>query len=166
MNANEIRDKLAAPFAAAEIQWRAIAVKGHSALAAPYVDARAVMRRLDEVLGVDGWQDSYAPLVNGCVVCTLRVHVEQGWIERADVGSPFHRRGRSLFRRLWSAFDADGDEDGNVTKSAYSDALKRAAVKFGVARYLDRVLKVWVEYDPVKRKLLEVPSVAVETGAV
>jgi hypothetical protein len=34
-------------------------VSGNRALAAAYIDSRAVQNRLDEVLGVDGWQDDY-----------------------------------------------------------------------------------------------------------
>jgi hypothetical protein len=40
--------------------------------------------------------------------------------------------------------------EGDSLKAAFSDALKRAAVKFGVGRYLYRLEKQWVDYDPEK----------------
>jgi hypothetical protein len=43
-------------------------------------------------------------------------------------------------------------------KAAFSDALKRAAVKFGVGRYLYRLPAQWVDYDPVKRQFARTPT--------
>jgi hypothetical protein len=58
----EIQDRLAAPFDPAEVKFKPQAVKGERALAIAYVDARVVMDRLDDVLGVAGWQDEFAVL--------------------------------------------------------------------------------------------------------
>ncbi len=88
-------------------------------LIVPFVDARAVMDRLDEVVGPGGWSDSYSPLENGAVRCSLRV----GKATKEDVGQ------------------------GEDAKSAFSDALKRAAVKFGVGRSLYGACKVWADLD-------------------
>lgn len=162
MDAIEVGKRLAAPFAPGEIQWRAIVVKGRSALAAPYVDVRAVQRRLEEVLGIDGWQDTYQAVAHGCIECTLRIRIGDQWTWRTDVGAPISRRRRSWWERLLAAVEPD---DENAVKSAYSDALKRAAVKFGVGRDLDKMLKVWVAFDPSRGILLQVPVAAVAGGA-
>jgi hypothetical protein len=45
------------------------------ALAICYSDARAVIDRLDDVLGIDGWQDAYEILPDGSTVCTLHVRI-------------------------------------------------------------------------------------------
>jgi len=37
--------------------------------------------------------------------------------------------------------------EGGTLKAAFSDALKRAAVKFGVGRHLYEMEKVWVDLD-------------------
>src|SRR5260370_1290140 len=50
---------LAAPFPANDVRCRPGAVKGNRAMVLPYVTARAVQDRLDQVLGIDGWQDQY-----------------------------------------------------------------------------------------------------------
>lgn len=105
---------LAAPFADSDVKTRKLAGKTVS-----YITARTVMNRLDEVLGPDGWWDHYQPLEDS-VVCELTLRLPDGTtITKSDAGA---RAGMA---------DA-GDDD----KSAFSDAFKRAAVKFGVGRYL------------------------------
>ena len=47
--------------------------------------------------------------------------------------------------------------EGDRLKAAFSDALKRAAVKFGIGRYLYHLPGEWVEYDPSRRQLVRQP---------
>ena len=47
---------------------------------------------------------------------------------------------------------------GDDLKAAYSDALKRAAVKFYVARYLYYLPKQYVDFDGQKNRLEETPQ--------
>src|SRR5438094_5089004 len=49
-------------------------------------------------------------------------------------------------------------DEGDRRKAAFSDALKRAAVKFGIGRYLYRLPAQWVDYDPVKKQLAQLPQ--------
>jgi hypothetical protein len=56
---DEVAAALAKPFDTDEVHFKPAAVNGNRALAIAYVDARAIQDRLDEVLGVDGWQDDY-----------------------------------------------------------------------------------------------------------
>jgi hypothetical protein len=65
-------------------------VSGNRALAAAYIDSRAVQDRLDDVLGVDGWQDDYRCLPDGSVVCRLRCRIGGEWLTKVDVGGPSH----------------------------------------------------------------------------
>ena len=140
MDANELRRRLADPFPADVVGWKAQSVKNNRALAVGFIDARDVMDRLDDVFGVDGWQDSYMPLGDG-VLCTLRIKVGDAWVEKQDVGSP-----------------SEQPDAGDRNKAAVSDALKRAAVKLGIGRYLYSLPKVWADYDPVKKQLSQTPS--------
>jgi hypothetical protein len=116
-------------------------VTGNRALALAYVDARVVQSRLDEVLGVDGWQDDYECLQDGSVVCRLRLRMGNDWITKVDVGGP-----------------SEQPDGGDRLKAAFSDALKRAAVKFGVGRYLYRLPSQWMDYDSQRRQFLKTPS--------
>jgi hypothetical protein len=138
-----ITDALAAPFDPAEVKFKPAAVSGNRALALCYVDARVVQDRLDSVLGVGGWQDEYTVMPDGQVVCKLQVRLEPGgpWITKTDVGG-----------------QSEQPDDGDKMKAAFSDALKRAAVKFGVGRYLYRAPQQWCDYDPKSRKFTKQPT--------
>lgn len=138
---SKLTDRLAAPFEADEVKWKPQAISGNRAMAVAYVSARAVMDRLDEVVGPDCWRDDYEPLASGSVVCRLSVKLGDEWITKADVGS-----------------ESEQPDGGDRVKAAFSDALKRAAVKFGIGRYLYRLPLSWVDYDAQKRKFVRLPS--------
>jgi hypothetical protein len=133
--------QLSRPFDPKEVKWKPAVVQGNRALALAYIDARVVQDRLDEVLGVENWQDDYEVLADNSVVCNLRLRLGEEWLTKVDVGSP-----------------SEQPDGGDRMKAAFSDALKRAAVKFGVGRYLYRLPSQWVDYDPVKRSFVRVPS--------
>ena len=132
---------LAAPFDPKDVKFKPQVVQGNRALALGYVDARVIQDRLDEVLGVEGWQDEYECLPDGSVVCRLRLRLGDSWVTKVDVGGP-----------------SEQPDGGDRMKAAFSDALKRAAVKFGVGRYLYRLPSQWVDYDPVKRQFVRTPG--------
>jgi hypothetical protein len=132
--AKNLMTALAAPFPPEQVQFKPGAISGNRALALAYVDARTIMDRLDEVLGLDGWQDEYEALEDG-VVCRLSCKLGGEWIVKTDVGSP-----------------SEQPDAGDQLKAAFSDALKRAATKFGVGRYLYRLPSQWVDWDPKKRE--------------
>ncbi len=58
-DAKQLSLALTAPFPPDCVHWKPLVVKGNRALAAAYLDARAVMQRLDSVFGVGGWRDRY-----------------------------------------------------------------------------------------------------------
>ena len=132
---------LSAPFDAKEVKFKPQVVQGNRALALAYVDARVIQDRLDEVLGVEGWQDEYECQPDGSVICRLRLRLGDEWVTKMDVGGP-----------------SEQPDGGDRMKAAFSDALKRAAVKFGVGRYLYRLPAQWVDYDPVKRQFVRTPT--------
>ncbi len=123
MDAHELFDQLSAPFPVEMIEWRVgntnakYVSEGEAVKGIPlcYIDARAVMDRLDSVCGSDGWQCSYTPGVGGSIVCNIGVRLEGDWVWKADGAG---------------ATDIEGE------KGALSDAFKRAAVRWGVGRYL------------------------------
>lgn len=139
-----IAQALAAPFDPSEVKFKPQAVSGNRALAVPFVDARVIQDRLDDVLGVMGWQDRYECLPDGAVVCRLRIRLGTEWITKEDVGG-----------------QSEQPDEGDRRKAAFSDALKRAAVKFGIGRYLYRCKPQWVDYDPQKRQILRPPALPV-----
>jgi hypothetical protein len=136
-----LMERLAEPFDAKEIKFKPQIVRSNRALAICYVDARVIMDRLDHVFGIDGWQDEYEHLDNRSVVCRLRVKVDGEWIVKSDVGSI-----------------SEQPDEGDRTKSAFSDSLKRAAVKYGIGRYLYRLPQQWVDYDAQTRQIKSPPT--------
>jgi hypothetical protein len=136
-----VMEALAAPFERHEVKFRAGATSGSRALALAYIDARVIQDRLDDVLGAHNWQDEYECLPDGSVVCRLRLRLGGEWITKMDVGGP-----------------SEQPDEGDRRKAAFSDALKRAAVKFGVGRYLYRLPQAWVDYDPQKKQLKSHPE--------
>src|SRR5262245_39779524 len=131
---------LAAPFSEMEVKFKPQAVKGNRALALAYVDVRAIMDRLDHVLGFENWQDDYQLLPDNSVLCRLRLRIENKWVTKMDVGG-----------------QSEQPDGGDRLKAAVSDALKRAAVKFGIGRYLYRLPQQWADYDPVRRQFTSRP---------
>lgn len=119
---------LSAPFPPERIHWR---VQGkpyardgkHSAMALAYLDARDVMDRLDEVCGPEGWQSYIDETPKGRVICRLSIKIGDEWITKSD---------------------GAGDTEVEGEKGGISDALKRAAVSWGIGRYLYRIKSPWV----------------------
>src|SRR5215207_3191766 len=107
---------LAAPFDPSEVK-----IRSQSSRQLHYITARTAMNRLDSVLGPENWWDRYVPGENS-VLCELTIRRPDGsTLTKADAGG-------------YAGMADQGDDD----KSGFSDAFKRAAVKFGVARYLYR----------------------------
>lgn len=132
---------LSAPFEVREVKFKPQGVKGNRALALAYIDCRVIQDRLDAVLGVENWMDDYEILTDGSVVCRLRLKLGDEWVTKTDVGSP-----------------SEQPDGGDRLKAAFSDALKRAAVKFGIGRYLYRLPAVWADYDPQKKQFAGTPA--------
>ena len=119
---------LKAPFPPHIVSWRvgsttADKTKG---MALAYIDARDVMERLDEVCGSDGWQCDYAWSDGKKLCCRVGIKVGSEWV--------------------WKSNGA-GETDFEGDKGAFSDAFKRAAVLWGIGRYLYDVKAPWM---PIK----------------
>lgn len=136
-----LTDALAAPFEVSEIGFKPQNVKGNRALALAYVDARDVQDRLDRVCGIGGWRTEYLQVGPHSVECRLSLRLGDEWVTKADVGST-----------------SDQPDEGDRLKAAYSDGFKRAAVAWGIGRYLYRLDAVWADYDPVKKKFTGTPD--------
>ena len=130
MDANSFA-ALAAQFPAEAISWRvgAKSKDNTKGLALAYVDARDVMQRLDDVCGPENWQAEY-PHAMQKTVCRIGIRINGEWV--------------------WKSNGA-GDTDVEGEKGALSDAFKRAAVLWGIGRYLYDLDSPWVEIEPFGR---------------
>lgn len=79
-----------------------------------FVDARFVMKRLDEIVGPEFWQSKHT-MVGDKVQCAIGIKIDGEWVWKSD---------------------GAGETDIEGEKGSFSDALKRAAVSWGIARDL------------------------------
>ncbi len=154
----DIQRELAAPFDINDVKYRIQALSGDQALMLPYCDARAIQDRLDSVLGMDNWRDEYsewqpirvalnpeasAHVANytgtlnmktmasftsnyytKAVKCTLSIRIGKEWITKEGIAD---------------------NTSIESHKGGESQALRRAAVKFGLARYLYNLPDQWIQ---------------------
>ena len=120
-------EELAKEFPPEKISWRVGSTNKDKTqgMALAYIDSRDVMERLDEVCG-EGWQCRYLPIGSDKTSCEIGIVVEGACIWRAD---------------------GAGDTDFEGAKGAFSDAFKRAAVKWGIGRYLYDLDAPWVAIE-------------------
>ncbi|MCI8678679.1 MAG: hypothetical protein HFF46_10175 [Lawsonibacter sp.] len=125
----ELRQALAAPFSNGDIEWRVSATTQDKSkgLAVPYVTNRAIQNRLDSTVGIDGWQNEFRPWKDGkAQLCGISIY--------------FHEQKQWLTK--WDGAD---DSDFESVKGGLSDSMKRAAVEWGVGRYLYGMTQIWVK---------------------
>ena len=111
---------LKSPFTASKLRWR----KGGGNKELVYITARDVMDRLDEVCGVDGWQTDF-DFIGDRMICKLSIR--------------FYHKTEEVSKFIASLITkSDGADATSIegAKGGISDALKRAAVQFGIGRYL------------------------------
>lgn len=119
MENNDLIDKLQAPFLPDEIEWRVDrgqkTSRGNFVIVLAYVTNRAIMNRLDEVFGPTGWKNEFREWKQGSQLCGISVKIDGEWVTK------------------W-----DGSDDSNMdaVKGGLSGAMKRAAVQWGIGRYL------------------------------
>jgi len=106
----ELERQLKRPFPVSQIKWR----DGFKGKELAYIDARDVMNRLDAVFGINGWQSAFEYLGER-MVCTLACKIGDDWVSKAD---------------------GSGDTGIEAEKGGLSKALVRAAVPWGIGRYL------------------------------
>lgn len=112
------------PFDPRVIHWRVGATNQDKTkgIALAYLNARDAMKRLDDVMGMK-WQCRYP--FEGC--CEIGLFIDGEWIWRSN---------------------GAGETDIEGEKGRYSDAFKRAAVMWGIGRYLYYLPNTWFAIKP------------------
>jgi hypothetical protein len=144
---NKLLWKLKAPFPVKNLSWR-VGQKTKDkkkAMMLVYIDARDVQDRLDEVCGVL-WESEFHS-VNGKTICRITINGK-------------------------SREDGAGDTEFEAEKGGISDAFKRAAVQWGIGRYLydAKNFNTWVncedmnDYEIYKNNKEQLDTVAALLG--
>ena len=125
----EIFRRLAAPFDAAQLSWlvKTKPAEGKKqALVLPYVNSRDIQDRFDNVVTPANWYPEISDNIDG-FNCKLWLRLGGEWIYKMD-GAP--------------RTNVEG------VKGGISGAIKRAAVQWGVGRYLYRLPAFWAKVKP------------------
>lgn len=133
----QIQAGLAMPFAPDDLEWRLQRVieTRELGIAVPYVTNRAIMSRLDDVVGPENWYNDFKPWHGAggkeAQLCGISIRFGDEWITK------------------W-----DGAEDSDIepVKGGLSDSMKRAAVQWGIGgRVLYSMDTVWVDIEKLGR---------------
>lgn len=127
MNAEEIQQKLAVPFLPSEIEWRISATNKDKTkgIAVPYITNRAIMNRLDSIFGIFGWKNEFVAN-DKSKICGISIKFGDEW---------------------YTKYDGADDTNIEATKGGISNAMKRAAVQWGIGRYLYKLPTFWVAIE-------------------
>lgn len=115
--------KLSKKFNEEDIEWRVqqsgAGKKGAWALIIPYITNRAIMKRLDDSVGMGNWTNEFkaSPCGTG-YLCGISIKIDNEWVTRWD-----------------GAEKSDSTTIDNV-KSTISSSMKRTGVQWGIGRYL------------------------------
>lgn len=133
---------LAAPFPEQDVEWF-VGVTNQaktSGLAIPFITARAVQNRLDEVVGPGRWRNSFIEWKDGAQLCEIQIYDEdmKQWVGKID---------------------GSGDTDIEGVKGGLSASFKRAATMWGIGRYLYSLDTVcWVDIEPRGKSYIISPT--------
>lgn len=136
--------KLADPFPPEDIEWFIGVTTNDKSkgLAIPFITNRAVQERLDDVCGPELWKNEYKTLgerelydKNNTVIgkkssqlCGISIYSED-------------------LREWITKWDGAEESDIEAIKGSLSSAMKRAAVQWGIGRYLYYIDSPWVEIE-------------------
>ena len=116
---NDVMKQLQDPFPEKDIEWRVQSTGlndyGRHALVLAYVTNRAIQERLDNVFGCFGWKNEYKQAPEGGILCGISVKIDGEWVTK---------------------FDGADNTNIEATKGGLSNSMKRAAVQWGIGRYL------------------------------
>ena len=94
-----------------------------------YIDARDVMKTLDECVGVGNWQDDYK-VIHDQMFAGIGIKIGDEWVWKWDTGT---------------------ESQTEKEKGIVSDSFKRAGVKWGIGRFLYDLPIEYVDANDVKK---------------
>lgn len=146
--AEEVFRALQEPFPVKFLSWTVIATNKEKtdALVSPYIGAHHIMARFDDVLGPLNWQTGLQGQVGYLIKgIGIRIGKSKDWVWRWEPGV-FEATRSTNVRRI------------EILGSA-TVGLRRAAIEWGVGRYLKFITAPWVGYDSHTKKIRETPNI-------
>ncbi|MFW5436271.1 Rad52/Rad22 family DNA repair protein [Paenibacillus apiarius] len=146
----QVMTELAEPFPPEDIEWRVGSTNRDKTkgIALAYVTNRAIMNRLDHIVGAFNWQNNYREWKGHSQLCGIGIRFNEDWI--------------------WK-WDGADDSQTEAVKGGLSDSMKRAGYQWGIGRYLYKLENVWVPIEPMGKsyRLAQIPKLpqwALPTG--
>ena len=123
------------PFSPQDIEWRVVELSkdGKQARLRPQLAYQAVLKRLNDTLGPQGWSNRYFVLIEGVFSCELTIE--------------------QVIKSCWMA-----DKKLISNDLLAQDALVYAAEYFGLVSGVKLKPDYWVEYDPEHQTILFEPE--------
>ncbi len=119
MKEQEMMIEFQKPFAANEVEWRAqrcgVSNGKPWAMVLCYLTNRAIMNRLDAVAGIANWKNEFVKWGEKSTLCGISIRIGGEWVTK---------------------WDGAAETDIEAVKGGFSDSMKRAAVQWGMGRYL------------------------------
>ena len=132
-----------------DFKWRVQSANQYGANCVAYIDARQVQDLLDEVVGAENWQCKYEEHKNN-MFCSIGVN-----IDKTKMNPVF----------IWKS-DCGTESQVEKQKGEASDAFKRAAVMWGIGRFLysKKIAKLktiqqnnkWIPVDENGKKIWDI----------
>lgn len=112
-------------------KWRVqnFSKSSNTAVCVAYIDSRDVMDMLDATVGQENWQSDYKE-IKGNLYAGVGIKIKEEWVWKWDCGT---------------------ESNSDKAKGEASDAFKRAAVKWGVGRFLYDVPVQYVKSNEPKK---------------
>gem|GEM_PF-1369995 len=126
----QVEQELKEPFAYQYVEWRVGATSKDKTkgIALAYICNDVIQNRLDEVFGISNWKNEFKEWKGKGVLCGLSCRLEGGeWLTK------------------WDGADETEKES---TKGGLSNSMKRAALQWGIGRYLKNLSVTWVDIEP------------------
>lgn len=131
MNMGEILKELKSPFPYEDIDWKVQVTNKDKTqgMAVAYLDSRAIQKRLDEAVGAMNWTNEFMLWQDKAQICGIGLYDAE--------------------RSTWvMKYDGAENTDIEPVKGGLSDSFKRAAVLWGIGRYLYDMGSIWVAIEP------------------
>ncbi len=147
--------RLAVAFPPSALVWRVTDVSDESTRARvrPQLAAEDVRRRLDDVLGREGWSVTFQAFPDGSVGCALTLRLPS--VESTDQTPARPESDLAVTR---SVVVSPGPVVADA-ETLSNDALARAAEQFGLLPAVDPTGTYWVDYDAEAKEILHPPEV-------
>lgn len=113
----DIQKRLQEPFSPDEIKF-VIASKTkdpNKVMVSPYISVHSIQQRLDDVVGIENWQNEYKTWIGDSQLCGISICINGNWTTK---------------------WDGAQCTDIEKIKGGLSSAFKRAAKQWGIGRYL------------------------------